>query len=461
MTLKFKSTKIAATLACLFAFSGLGIAQQNRATIRLTSPGHKGHNAAEVTNQTTPSVAPSPDVNTMPLLRLTTKGALDGFDGGAQPAVFTTKQLDDPSFGFAKRAAYAVPQGSSTRQGSSTQLGAAPIQQGAAISSTPLPPVVSGGNQRLRSDNRSNSRALSDEYIFDGDDRGIPVAVDENWNITGMQTEDTFGHFDTIDGSRLVTPSNRVKIYSPRFAAVRRVDGVFNARRNARVGSFDRKLVMQTAQGKDFSTTTLQNTSPTNIESSKRASGITDRTRGLTAGQAVALIGVRNSFSPYENLDLIKWGRHSASQTARLQLGMQSANAWTDNVRLKVHAKGAQPIVVNDLSGPQQIIHIKSDGKGSVLRITKVASKIAAEIGDEVEFTIRFDNLSSKPVGNVTIVDNLTGRLQYVPGSAACTQKAKFIDQVNDGGSLTLRWEVTDPVRPFKGGIIRFKCKVR
>ena len=115
---------------------------------------------------------------------------------------------------------------------------------------------------------------------------------------------------------------------------------------------------------------------------------------------------------------------------------------------------------MNDLSSAQQIIHVESDGKGSVLRVTKVASKIAAELGEEVEFTIRFDNLSSKPVGNVTLVDNLTGRLQYVPGSAECSLKATFIEKKNEGGSLLLRWEVTDPVKPFKGGIIRFKCKV-
>ena len=138
---------------------------------------------------------------------------------------------------------------------------------------------------------------------------------------------------------------------------------------------------------------------------------------------------------------------------------MQSANAWQNNLRLKVNAKGIQPIIVNDLSSAQQIIHIEG-GKGSVLRVTKVASRIAADIGDEVEFTIRFDNLSSKPVGNVTIVDNLTGRLQYVPGSAECSLKATFIDKVNEGGSLMLRWEVIEPVKPFEGGIVRFKCKV-
>lgn len=447
MNLKFKSTRIAAALACLFAFSGLANAQETRATIRLVSPNQQAADASAP--EATPAIAPKPDANTMPLLRLATRGAMGRVENGAQPAVFATDNFDDPNFGFSKRSGFTIKQGTM------------PVQQGSMISPAPCDcPPDNSGNIQLRSDNRTEGRALRDEFVCDGDDQGDPVTVDKNWNVYGMDLEDTFGHFDTIDGRRLVSPSNKVKIYSPRFAAVRRIDGVYNARRNARVGSFDKKLVMQTTRGKDFSSSTLQNTSPNNIESSKRASGFVDRTRGVVSDQAIELIGVRNSFSAYENLDLIKWGRHSGSQTSRLQLGMQSANAWTDNLRLQVHAKGAQPIVVNDLSSAQQIIHIESDGKGSVLRVTKIASKIAADIGEEVEFTIRFDNLSSKPVGNVTIVDNLTGRLQYVPGSAECSLKAKLVEKVNEGGSLMLRWEVTDPVKPFKGGIIRFKCRV-
>ena len=453
MNLKFQSTKIAATLVCLFAFSGLSQAQQNRATIRLISPDRSTQSQDEP--KLTPAsitrrlIAPQADANTTPLMRLGSSDSMQPAGAPASPAVFTADNRDDPNLGFTERSGFTIRQGTMP----------APVQT--LITPGPLTSHPATGNHRLRSGDRTNSRALSDEYIFDGDDRGRPISVDENWNIYGLETEDTFGHFDTLDGRRLVSPSNRVKIYAPRFAAVRKVDGVFNARHNTQVGSFDKKLVMQVSRGKDFSSSTMQNVAINGIEGADRASGFKQRTRGVVSDQSIELIGVRNSFSPYENLELIKWGRHSGSQTARLQLGMQAANVWQDNLRLKVNAKGAQPIVVNDLTSAQQIIHVESDGKGSVLRVTKVASKIAADQGDEVEFTIRFDNLSSRPVGNVTLVDNLTGRLQYVPGSAECSLKAKFIDEVNEANSLMLRWEIIDPVKPHKGGIIRFKCKVR
>ena len=84
-----------------------------------------------------------------------------------------------------------------------------------------------------------------------------------------------------------------------------------------------------------------------------------------------------------------------------------------------------------------------------------------AEPGDEVAFTIRFDNVGTETIGNVTIIDNLTTRLEYVPETAQCSIPAQFGTQVNEGDSLVLRWEITDPLEPGDGGVIRFTCRVR
>ena len=91
----------------------------------------------------------------------------------------------------------------------------------------------------------------------------------------------------------------------------------------------------------------------------------------------------------------------------------------------------------------------------------KVASTDAALPGDIVDFTIRLDNLGRKPVGNVTLVDNLTTRLEYVEGSAQSSLEAKFSTTENNGGSLVLRWDFGEPIGPGDGGLVRFKCRVR
>jgi uncharacterized repeat protein (TIGR01451 family) len=91
----------------------------------------------------------------------------------------------------------------------------------------------------------------------------------------------------------------------------------------------------------------------------------------------------------------------------------------------------------------------------------KLASSGEGLPGEEIEFTLRFDNIGDQVIGNVTIADNLTTRLEYMPGSAKSSVNADFITEQNDVGSLVLRWEIKDPVKPGAGGVLRFKVKVR
>ena len=95
------------------------------------------------------------------------------------------------------------------------------------------------------------------------------------------------------------------------------------------------------------------------------------------------------------------------------------------------------------------------------LRVAKVASTPFAEPGDEVDFTIRFDNVGDQTIGNVTIVDSLNTRLEFVPDSAQCSVDAQFFTEPNEGDSVVVRCEVTNPLEPGKGGILRFRCRVR
>ncbi|MFT5301430.1 MAG: putative repeat protein (TIGR01451 family) [Mariniblastus sp.] len=300
-----------------------------------------------------------------------------------------------------------------------------------------------------------------DEYVYDGNDRGAKVQVDRSWNYQGLNTEDTVGHFDTLDGQRIVTPSNRVAIYAPRFGAVRRVNGVFNARKKTQLVALEEQTPTAHAKGKDVSSTSKQHLALKRFEATKRASGFVDRTRGVVADAVVHLFGSKSNYSPYENLTLIRTGKMANSETARLRLGMQSAGVWKSDLGLRVFAKGISPIIVNDITALQELVHVETEEGSAVLRVTKIASKIAAKTGELVEFTIRFDNLSSKQIGNVTIIDNLTRRLEYVPNSATSTLKADFVNQRNDGGSLMLRWEILEPLDPQQGGVVRFQCRVR
>jgi uncharacterized repeat protein (TIGR01451 family) len=95
------------------------------------------------------------------------------------------------------------------------------------------------------------------------------------------------------------------------------------------------------------------------------------------------------------------------------------------------------------------------------LRLIKLASTAAAEPGETLEFTIRFDNRGDVPISNIKIIDSLATRLEYIADSEECTLRALFSTLDNVAGSTKLQWEVREELQPGEGGVIRFRCRVR
>lgn len=95
------------------------------------------------------------------------------------------------------------------------------------------------------------------------------------------------------------------------------------------------------------------------------------------------------------------------------------------------------------------------------LLLCKWVSTDAAKIGDTVTFTIRYSNVGGKPIRDIAIVDSLTARLEYVPGTAKSDRDAVFVTQDNEAGSLQLRWEIKDPLPPGQKGSVSFQAKIK
>ena len=300
-----------------------------------------------------------------------------------------------------------------------------------------------------------------DEYLIDGSDRNFRAYVDEDWTVHGLDTEDTIGHFDTLDGRRIASPSNRVAIYAPRFATVRRISDVNGRSFTSQLASANDQTGTTTAKFEDLTSTTLQNMQPQRHKTTRRPVAFLDRTRGVTNETVIHMASLDAGYKAHENIQLIKFGRIERSEGTRLNIALQSANAWTDNLRVLVDSKTTDLIMVNDVASAQDITVSETKGANPTLRVAKVASRITAQPGDEVDFTIRFDNVGNQIIGNVTIIDNLTTRLEYVEGSAECSVPGKLVMKENEAGSVVLRWEIENPLPIGKGGIIRFRCRVR
>ncbi len=171
--------------------------------------------------------------------------------------------------------------------------------------------------------------------------------------------------------------------------------------------------------------------------------------------------GFQDTFKPFENLAIIRQGIVREAEMPFLARGSNAAVAWshTQAVQVILDDKAAMADVKYDQS---MLLYTVNEPPGHPkLRLIKVASTSFAEPGDYVDFTLRFDNVGDQVIGNVTILDSLNTRLEYVPDSAQCSVDAQFSTQPNEGDSVVVRCEVTNPLEPGKGGILRFRCLVR
>ncbi|MBN8623912.1 MAG: DUF11 domain-containing protein [Planctomycetes bacterium] len=299
-----------------------------------------------------------------------------------------------------------------------------------------------------------------DEFLHDGGDAYEPVGVSPEWRVDGLNVEDTVAHYDTLDGRTLVEPSNCTYLYAPRFSSVRTVinasssefvDGPTRFKRGERVVNMEERARI------GINTENLQPIGQT--ATTKLTVFARDQRDGILS-KALLPYEFKQSFAAFENLTVIRTGIMQGSEKARLAEAVDKAIIWTKDDGLKVAIdKQAAKVATGDQRA--QAIYVVNEPTCARLRICKIASTAAANPGDTVDFTIRYDNVGDAPVGNIVILDSLTTRLEYEPGSAQSSRKAHFSTTENAAISLELRWEIEEPLQPGDGGLVRFRCKVR
>jgi len=96
------------------------------------------------------------------------------------------------------------------------------------------------------------------------------------------------------------------------------------------------------------------------------------------------------------------------------------------------------------------------------LTVTKLIDPTGPrQAGDVVTITIRYANTGSKAISDVVVSDSLSGRLEYVPGSAETDRPGTFTSAENEAGSVVVRWDLPGVLMPGQVGTVRFKAKVR
>ena len=300
-----------------------------------------------------------------------------------------------------------------------------------------------------------------DEYLADGGDRGIPAAVTLGRQVRGLEMEDTVAHFDTRDGQTIVEPSNEVCLYSPRFRAVRQVVGASETDQMIASSGVTQPVRLVSHGDVAMPGSTKQNLQTVRQIGQKSVTIARSRQGDGALSTAIGPLAFQDAFKPYEDLAVIRTGTFEGAELAWLARGTTAAITWTSDQAVQILLdRQAASSVVGDLK-VDTLYSVDEPPANPKLRVVKVASTPFAEVGDTVDFTIRFDNVGNQVIGNVVILDSLTTRLEYVDKSAQCSLPAAFSTQQNEGGSVVLRCEIAQPLEPGKGGILRFTCRVR
>ncbi len=103
------------------------------------------------------------------------------------------------------------------------------------VAAEPRLPAVTE-NPTIDESSAAAAKLYPDEYLFDGGDREHPIHYND-YQMLGLDTEDTAVEFSDDAGNRRVRPTNRVAIYSPRFAAVTAVSPADRRHRRRATGA--------------------------------------------------------------------------------------------------------------------------------------------------------------------------------------------------------------------------------
>ena len=299
-----------------------------------------------------------------------------------------------------------------------------------------------------------------DEYICDGGDQQTYVDITKTGNVRGLNLEDTVMFFESADQKITVHPSNRVCIYSPRFASVRHLGGPSEERLTMSLHTSDAPVPPQIHTTNDPPLLAIERLPIKRELQILTPTGFKERIPGTEITLAAGIVEALDGIAPQINFEVLRTGMLTKDQQSLISAYTAMTTIWTDANQPQVMIEDRLPAEQVAITTPEVVYQFDLPGKPAI-RLIKLASVGYGAPGDIVEFAIRFDNFFGQAAENVTIVDNLTTRLEYIPDTEVCSVPAEFTAVENEGHSLTVSWKLKEALEAGEGGVIRFKCRIR
>jgi len=298
-----------------------------------------------------------------------------------------------------------------------------------------------------------------DEYLCDGGDRDEPVHYDQE-GMLGLDTQDTVAEFHDSENKRRVRRTNEVCVYAPRFSSVTVISGALEDALQTKASQNQQELQQVAVHRPDLLVVARQRDLVDPLTSKVRGNVVLNADLAFDVNRPLAPAFLSNELVPITYFDYLQVQIAKQAQEAFEATQVQNAVVWTRVQTPVIVAKDDAVQIVEARFKVEELAGTDPKGPGN-LRITKLADlKIAAQ-DDEITFTIRYQNQGDSSVTEVTIVDNLTPRLEYIEGSQTNSLPSQFETLDNGEGSKILRWELDEPLPGRTMGTITFRARVR
>jgi uncharacterized repeat protein (TIGR01451 family) len=314
----------------------------------------------------------------------------------------------------------------------------------------------------------------ADECIHDGGDIGTPAAIDRNGQLHGVDPSDTVASYRDVHGRQHISVSNRVCLCVPRFLIVR--SELLPAGYEVRVRLHGADIVQSQlgVEGLVPSKAAMQSEQLEGFRGRARPGGtmIVEAPRPVNVVKFLAAYHL--NIGPGEALGTEGMRKLTAEQRTELRKQIEFVQVLMESMRAAAIEQGLPgPQVVGRVEGVNVVSQVeevrdfttccveKPEIPPRPLHLYKWANTHSAKIGDVVTFFLKYSNLGGQPISDVGVSDSLTGRLEYVPGSAKSNRDAVFTTEQNRAGSVILHWEVSGRLPPGESGVVSFQARIR
>lgn len=317
-------------------------------------------------------------------------------------------------------------------------------------------------------------KPLEEECLHDGGDIGTPAGLDRNGQVKGVDPSDTVAAYSDSRGRRRLTISNRVCLCVPRFLVMRTEIGVIHYDSVVPFEAARKVLGSERLIARQPSLETHQNDQPAAMQGRMRPTGAVN----TVALEKLVRIEVLHAIQVEVGLGEVigTQGLHKLTSEQRTLLVKQIEFArvfWQPTGVRALDQVQAGPVVVGQVKGVKVVSQVQElrdltsiceeppRMPDQPLYLYKWANTHCGKIGDVVTFFLKYANHGGQPITDVAVTDSLTGRLEYIPGSARSNRDAVFTSEENKAGSLQLHWEVNGRLLPGESGVVSFQAKIR